>query len=162
MPLATRNRQRTITRSDRRCHLDPRKACGSGRPSDSRPLGRRSAERIQEQLHCDTGRTPFTLRHADPGAEQRNGSCSRRLEPACSQTSRHVETLADVGPGTGDGETQGLYSRHRRAGLFLRSAKPLATRHGTKTPISSYGNTSHEAPICPTTLKSNSTRSRCS
>ena len=70
--------------SDRRCHLDPRKACGSGRPSDSWSLGRRSAERRQEQLHCDTGRTPFTLCHVDQGAEQRNGSRGCCLESACS------------------------------------------------------------------------------
>jgi hypothetical protein len=32
----------------------------------------------------------------------------------------------------------------------------------TKTPSCSYGNTSHEAPICPALPKSSSTRSRCS
>ena len=53
--------QRTVTRADRRCHLDPRKTCGSGRPSDSWPLGRRSAERCKEQLHCDAGGAAFTL-----------------------------------------------------------------------------------------------------
>ena len=64
--------------------------------------------------------------------EQRNGSCSCCLEPACSQTPRHAETLADVGSRTGDGETQGLHGSYRCAGLFLRSAKPLATRHERK------------------------------
>jgi len=33
--LGTCKRQRTVTRSDCRCHLDSRKAPGSGRPSDS-------------------------------------------------------------------------------------------------------------------------------
>ena len=42
-----------------------RKACGSGRPSDSWPLGRRSAGRWKEQLYCDAGRTPLTFCHAD-------------------------------------------------------------------------------------------------
>ena len=129
-----RSRHATVSGQSRgrRCHLDPRKTCGSGRPSGSWSLGRRSAERREEQLHRDAGGTPFTLRHADPGAEQRNGSCSRRLEPACSQAPRHAETLADVGPRTGDGETQGLHGSYRCAGLFLRSAKPLATRHERK------------------------------
>src|ERR1700690_1760925 len=101
-PLATCNRQRTVPGADRRCRLDPRKAYGSGRSSDSWSLGRRSAERGQEQLYCDTGRTPFTLYHADQGAEQRNGSCGCCLEPACSQAPRYAETLADVGPRTED------------------------------------------------------------
>ena len=45
------------------------KACGSGRPRHPWSLGRRSAERRQEQLHSDPSRTPFALRHADQGAE---------------------------------------------------------------------------------------------
>ena len=60
------------------------KACGSGRSSDSWSLGRRSAERRQEQLHCNPGRTSFALCHAAQGAEQRNGSCGCCLESACS------------------------------------------------------------------------------
>ena len=64
-PLASFQRAGTITGADRRCHLDPPKACGSGRPSDSWPLGRRSAGRWKEQLNCDAGRTPLTLCHAD-------------------------------------------------------------------------------------------------
>jgi DNA-binding CsgD family transcriptional regulator len=83
-PLAPCNGQRAVTESDRRCHIDPRKACGSGRSSDSWSLGRRPAERRQEQLHCDPGRTSFALCHADQGAEQRNGSCGCCLESACS------------------------------------------------------------------------------
>ncbi len=126
------NRQRAVTRSDRRCHIDPRKTCGSGRPSGSWSLGRRSAERRKEQLHRDTGRTPFTIRHADQSAEQRNRSCRCCLESARSQTPRYAETLADVGSRTGDGETQGLHGSYRCAGLFLRSAKPLAARHERK------------------------------
>jgi hypothetical protein len=51
----------------------PRTTCGGGRPSDSWSLGRRSADRRQEQLHCNSGRTPFALCHADQGAEQRHG-----------------------------------------------------------------------------------------
>jgi hypothetical protein len=38
----------------------------------------------------------------------------------------YAETLADVGPRTGDGETQGLYGSYGCAGLLLRSAKSLA------------------------------------
>jgi hypothetical protein len=83
-PLAPCNGQRTVPGSDRRCHLDPRKACGSGRSSDSRSLGRRSAERCQEQLHCNPGRTSLALCHAAQGAEQRNRSCGCCLESACS------------------------------------------------------------------------------
>ena len=79
--------QRTVTRTDRRCHLHPRKTCGSGRPSDSRPLGRRSAERCQEQLHCDAGGTPFALCHADQGAAAK----TRKLVVAA--LSQHVRKL---------------------------------------------------------------------
>src|SRR6202161_2261923 len=43
-----------------------------------------------------------------------------------------AETLADVGSRTGDGETQRLHGSDRCAGLLLRSAKPLATRHERK------------------------------
>src|SRR6202044_331375 len=118
-PLATCDSQRTVTGSDRRCRLDPPKTCGSGRSSDPWPLGRRSAEWRQEQLHCDAGRTSLTLCHADQSAEQTNRSCGCCLEPACSQTSRYAETLADLGPRTGDGQTQGLHSSYRRASLLL-------------------------------------------
>jgi hypothetical protein len=111
-PLATFQRAWTVTRADRRCYLDPRTTCGSGRPSDSWSLGRRSAERRQEQLYRDTGRTPFTLCHADQSTEQRNRSCGCCLEPACSQTPRYAETLADLGRRTGDGETQGLHGSY--------------------------------------------------
>src|SRR5262249_13120339 len=38
--------------ADRRRHFDPRTTCGSGRPSDPWSLGRRSAGRWKEQLHC--------------------------------------------------------------------------------------------------------------
>jgi hypothetical protein len=124
--------QGTIPWPDRRCHLDPRKTCGSGRPSDSWSLGRRSAERCQEQLSCDTGRTPFTLCHADQGTQQRDGSCGCCFESTWAQTPRNAETLADVGPRTGDGETQGVYGSYGCAGVLLRSAKSLAARHERK------------------------------
>ena len=42
-PLATGKRQRTVARTDRRCHLDPGKTGRGRRPSDSWPLGRGSA-----------------------------------------------------------------------------------------------------------------------
>jgi len=78
------------------------------------------------------GRAPFTLCHADQGTEQRNRSCRYRLKSTRSQTPRYAETLAHVGSRTGDGEAQGLYGGYRGAGLFLRSAKPLAARHERK------------------------------
>ncbi len=109
----------TVPRSDRRCHLDPGKTRRSGRPSDTRSLGRRSAEQCQEQLYCDSGRTSFTLCHADQGAQQRNSSCGCCLEPARSQAPRYAETFADVGPWTGDGETPGLYGSYGCAGVLL-------------------------------------------
>jgi hypothetical protein len=40
--------------------------------------------------------------------------------------------LADVGPRTGDGETQGLYGGHGCKSLLLRSAESLAARHERK------------------------------
>ena len=61
----------------------------------------------------------FTFSHAGQSAEQRNGSGGCCLEPACSQTPGYAETLADVGPRTGDGETQGLYGGDGCESLFL-------------------------------------------
>ena len=81
--LATCQSQRTVPRTDRRCHLDPGKTRGGGRPSDSWSLGRGSAERSQEQLHGHSGRTSFALCHADQSAEQGNGSCRCCPESAC-------------------------------------------------------------------------------
>jgi hypothetical protein len=144
-PLATRNRQRKGARSDGRRHLDPRKTCGSGRPSGSWSLGRRSAGRRQKQLQCDADRTPFTLRHADPGAQQRNGSCSHRVESACSQAPRHAKTL--VG-GTVDWRWRNTRTSQSlpmcRFTSAIRKAPGNAAR--MKTPICSYGNTSRVAP----------------
>jgi len=82
--LAPFQRAWTFTRADRRCHLDPRTASGGGRPSDSWPLGRRSAGRRKEQLHCNAGRAAFTLCNADQGAEQRHGGGRSSIEQTCS------------------------------------------------------------------------------
>ena len=101
------------TWSDRRCHFHSRTTCGSRRPSDSWSLGRRSAERRKEQLHCDTRGAAFTFSHADQGAEQRHGSGRGGIEQTCSQTSGNPATLADVGSRTGDGQAQGVYGGHR-------------------------------------------------
>jgi Helix-turn-helix domain len=68
---------------------------------------------------CDSGRTSFTLCHADQSAQQRNSSCSCGLEPARSQAPRYAETLVDLGPWTGDGETPGLYGSYGCAGVLL-------------------------------------------
>ena len=46
--------QRTVTRTDRRCRLPPRKTCGGRRPSDSRPLGRGSAGRWPRTAYIAT------------------------------------------------------------------------------------------------------------
>jgi transposase-like protein len=95
---------------------------------EDRPLGRRSAGRGKEQLHCDVSGAAFTLPHADQGAEQRNGSGGCRLESACSETSCDAAPLADLGSRIGDGQAQGVYGCYRCAGLLLRSTKSLATR----------------------------------
>src|SRR5882762_10039594 len=68
-PLASCQRTWTLPWADRRCHLNSRATRGGGRPSDSRPLGRRSAGRWKEQLYCDVGGAAFTVSHADQGAE---------------------------------------------------------------------------------------------
>ncbi len=91
-----------------------------------------STKRRQEQLYRDAGRTPFTLRDADQGTEQRNRRCRCCLEPARSQATVYAETLADVGSRTGDGKTQGFHGSYRCAGLLLRSAKSVAARHERK------------------------------
>jgi hypothetical protein len=102
---------------------DPRKnrSMREGNQSDKIDA-RRLAEllrRCKKQLHCDLGRTPFALCHADQGAEQRHGSCRCRIESACSQTPRYPATLADVGSRAGDGQAQDLYSGHGCESLFL-------------------------------------------
>ena len=99
---------------------------GSGRSSDPWPLGRRSAGRCKEQLHCDSGRTSFALCRADQSVRQRHGSCRCCLESARSQTSRYPATLTNMGSRTGDGQAQELHGGHERQGLLLRSAKSLA------------------------------------
>ena len=99
---------------------------GGGRPSDSWSLGRRSAGRRKQQLHCDTGGATFPFSHADQGAEQRHGGGRGGIEQTCSQTSGHPATLAHVGSGTGDGQAQGVYCGHRCAGLLLRSTESVA------------------------------------
>src|SRR5258707_11488937 len=52
-PFASCQRTWTLPGADRRCSLNSRATRGGRRPSDSRPLGRRSAGRWKEQLHCD-------------------------------------------------------------------------------------------------------------
>ena len=113
VPLATCHRQRTVTGSDCRCHLDPRKA-GSGRSSSPWPLGRRSAEWRKEQLHGDPGRASFALCHADQSAQQRHRSCRCCIEPARSLASRYPATLANRGSRTGDGQAQGFHGSDGR------------------------------------------------
>src|ERR1700675_1116936 len=72
-PFATCQRTWTFPGADRRCHLNSRATRGGGRPSDSRPLGRRPAGRWPEQLYCAFGGAGFTVCHADQGAEERHG-----------------------------------------------------------------------------------------
>ena len=57
-PCSLKWRERCMRR---RRHLYPRTASRGGRPSDSWPLGRRSAGRRKEQLHCNAGGAAFTL-----------------------------------------------------------------------------------------------------
>ena len=99
-------------------HLD-RVASTVRRPSGSRPLGRGSAGRCQEHLHCDSGGAPFALCHADQGAQQEHGNGRCCIESACSQTPRYPATLADLGSRTRDGQAQGLHGSDGCAGLLL-------------------------------------------
>src|SRR5258705_7531651 len=131
-PFASCQRTWTLPGADRRCSLNSRATRGGRRPSDSRPLGRRSAGRWKEQLHCDVSGAAFTLPHADQGAEQRNGSGGCRLESACSETSGDAAPLADLGSRIGDGQAQSVYGCYRCAGLLLRSTKSLAAWHERK------------------------------
>ena len=48
------------------------------------PLGRRSASRRKEQLHCNAGGAAFTLSHADQSAEQKHGGGGGGIEQTCS------------------------------------------------------------------------------
>jgi hypothetical protein len=49
----------------------------------------------------------------------RHGRCRPRPESASSQTPRYPAMLADLGPGTGDGQTPGLYGGHGYESLLL-------------------------------------------
>src|ERR1700743_714917 len=91
---------------------------------------RRCAAATLQRAWTFTG--TFTLCHPDQGTEQRNRNCSCCLEPARSHAPHYAETLADMGPWTGDGETQGIHGSYRCAGVLLRSAKPVATRRERK------------------------------
>jgi len=131
-PLATCNGQRTVPRTNRRCHLDPGKARGSGRPSDSRPLEGDLLSGAKNSYIATLVERHSRFAMLIQGSEQRHGSCRCRLKSACSQTPRYPATLADVGSRVGDGQTQNFHRGHECKGLLLRSAKSLATGYERK------------------------------
>src|ERR1700730_17927499 len=102
------------------------------RKTEPWPLGRRSAGRRKEQLHCNAGRAAFTLSRADQGAEQRYGGGRGGVDQTPSETAGDLAPLADLGSRVGDGQAQGVYGSHECAGLLLRSTKPLATWNARK------------------------------
>src|SRR5262245_49776194 len=142
--------------ADRRCHLHPRKTSRSRRPSDSWPLGRRSAEWWKEQLRCDASGAAFTFSHADQGAEPRHGGGRGGLEQTRSQTSGNPGPLADVGSRTRDGEAQGVYGSHGCAGLLLRSAESLAAWDPSADLLDETGRTRTSNPLLKRLSKNNS------
>jgi hypothetical protein len=80
----------------------------------------------------DVSGAAFPLSHADRGIEQGHGGGRGSIEQTRSQTSGRAATVAHLGSWTGDGQAQGVYGSDGCAGLFLRSAESLATRHKRK------------------------------
>ncbi len=114
--------------TDHRCDFHPRASRRNRGPCRSRPLGRRSALGGQQLAYGHTGREPFSLRDADQGAgegHRQRGFCAQQTG---APIARAAAPIIDLGPGQGDGQPQELHHRHRRAGLLLRSAQPVAAR----------------------------------
>src|SRR6266851_7826120 len=84
--------------------------------------------RHQQLAHGDAGRAPFPLRDAAQGTGEGYRQRGFRPQQTGVQATSGAAPLIDLGSGQGDGRPQELHDRHRRAGLFLRSAQPVAAR----------------------------------
>jgi DNA-binding CsgD family transcriptional regulator len=113
---------------DNRSRVDQRKASRGGGPCGTGPLGRRSAGGLEQHLHCHTGGAALALCDAGQGSRQGHCKCGVGADKTGEQTAETTARLTDMGLRYRDGEPQELHDRHERAGVFLRSAKPMATR----------------------------------
>ena len=125
-PLSTRQHEAEWARPDQGCDLHPRAASLRRRSSCSRPLGRRSHRRVQEQLCRDPGRAPLALRHADQGRQQRHRRRRHRPDQALAEVARRALSIIDLGPRQGTRRPPAAEAGHRHRGLLLRSAITLA------------------------------------
>src|SRR5439155_20760594 len=87
-----------------------------------------SPVRAEQHLHRDLGRASYPLRDVGHGDTQGHpDGCHRAHQPGEGATKEAIY-MPDLGPGQGTYGSSSLYvgDQHRR--LFLRSAKPAATR----------------------------------
>src|SRR5512147_285407 len=138
-----RSRRQNLRRS-----RDPdQRAAGGGRgPGGARALGGRSDPWAGQLRDRHPGRTRHPVHPAAAPApdgrarrttgQERSGTgrARHRGRARCDRlddddAARAVAPLADLGPGRGDGPARAAAHRHRAAGVLLRPAQPLATRH---------------------------------
>jgi hypothetical protein len=129
-PFADAFFERRIIRRVRRCFISSAlSTIRSRRPSGSGSLGRRLAERLEQHTHRDSGRASFALHHSREGEGQGHRQRRIRTEQTGSQAACGTAPIDHMGPRHGTRSAQAIHSRHRRAGLLLRSAKPVAAGH---------------------------------
>ena len=108
----------------------------AGRSSDSGSLGRRSAGRWEEQLHCDISGAAFPV-----------SSCwikvpSKETEPVVAALSEHVRQLPATlrrsltwDRGLGDGQAQGVYGSDGCCRVLLLAILQSPWQHAARTRI---------------------------
>ena len=127
IPPVARRRSPVALMLDEREEISRGIAAGQSISGIAAGLGR-SPSTVSREVTRHGGRESYRATEADARAWELALRPSRVASPAIPSRWRVIEKLAlDWSP-----EPQGLHDRHRRAGLFLRSAKSVAARQQRK------------------------------
>ncbi|CAA9294684.1 MAG: Mobile element protein, partial [uncultured Gemmatimonadaceae bacterium] len=130
VPARRPHPRRPGARAARRHGVDPRAPCRARGPRSAGALGGRPRVRPAPLGGGHPRGAHEPLPAALPGARRLQGRAdargARRRDHA---PARAAAALADVGPRQGDERARALHRGHRRPGVLLRSAQPVAARH---------------------------------
>src|SRR3954469_979854 len=82
----------------------------------------------KQHLHRDLSRASNALRDVGQGSRQGHPDGNQRAHQADEEAAKRAVQVPDLGPGEGTDGSSALYYGNQHRCLFLRPAKPVATR----------------------------------
>jgi hypothetical protein len=120
-------------------------------------LGRRPHCRTRKYLHRDSRRAALQVYDARESQRQGDKTVVTALSTQVRKASTPAPSIVDLGSRHGTREPQELHPGDGHPGVFLRSPKPLATRHQRKHKPTAFGSISQRARISRHLRKPSST-----